>query len=486
MQWLPGLAGRSLVSLCFGVSFRLAALVAGASVVMTAAQGAAVTNIPYSDARFVLDALREDLWPEALRGRTSAQLQAAWPQWVLERDTVVRARVARGDEDSIAFLLLFGTSFTKAPRATARELSALVARPAEALASLRARIDDFVQGLASPGANERLQFAREVVVHAGLDPSGAAGAEQARRYLEERILAIGQAGADQLSTMLNEPGATSTIFRERGLSSDTTVTIDFGLERTLEALRIDGVSREGSIRRVAIVGPGLDFVNKQHGYDFYPQQTIQPFAVIDSLLRYGLASADQLHVVALDVSPRVVAHLEAARRRATAGTPYALVLPRPLDPAWAPPLVEYWNRLGNWIEQKTPSGPGGKPQTPVPPPSAGRVEVRSVQVRPDVVLATAPRDLNVVLQRIVPGAEDQRFDLLIATNVLLYYDVFEQSLAAVNVAAMLRPGGLFLTNTRIVELPGTPLSAVGHTDVIYTSLPGAGDTGDRIMWYQKP
>jgi hypothetical protein len=31
------------------------------------------------------------------------------------------------------------------------------------------------------------------------------------------------------------------------------------------------------------VGPGLDFADKQEGYDFYPLQTIQPFAVIDSL-----------------------------------------------------------------------------------------------------------------------------------------------------------------------------------------------------------
>jgi hypothetical protein len=146
--------------------------------------------------------------------------------------------------------------------------------------------------------------------------------------------------------------------------------------------------------------------------------------------------------------------------------------------------VEYWNRLGNWIEQEAPSS--GKPRTPVPPPSAGRVEVRSLQVRPGVVLATATRDLNIVLQRIEPAPVDQQFDLIVATNILLYYDVFEQSLAAVNVAAMLRPGGLFLANSRIVELPGIPLASGGQTDVTYMSLPGIGDSGDRITWYQKP
>ena len=434
----------------------------------------------FADARPVIDSLREELWPEGLRGQSAAQREAAWPQWAAERDKAIRARVARGDEDSIAFLLLFGTSFTKAPRATARELAALVKAPGEALAALRTRIDDFVAALATPGTNERLQFAREVVARSVPDMSTVA----VRRFLEERTLAIGRAGAEQLSAMVNEPLATSTIFRERGLSSDTTVTVDFALDRTFEALKSDGLMREGEVRRVAIIGPGLDFVDKQYGYDFYPQQTIQPFAVIDSLLRYGLASADQVNLVAFDVSPRVVSHVEAARTRAAGGMPYMLVLPRPLDPPWAPPLVEYWERLGNWIEQD--ASPGGKARTPVPPPSAGRLEVRAVQVRPAVVRRTAARDLNIVLQRVGPTTADQQFDLIIATNILLYYDVFEQSLAAVNIGAMLRPGGVFLSNSSIVELPGIPLASAGRTDVTYMSLPGVGDSGDRITWYQKP
>ena len=44
----------------------------------------------------------------------------------------------------------------------------------------------------------------------------------------------------------------------------------------------------GSVRRVALIGPGLDFTDKAEGYDFYPPQTIQPFALLDSLVRLGL------------------------------------------------------------------------------------------------------------------------------------------------------------------------------------------------------
>ena len=41
----------------------------------------------------------------------------------------------------------------------------------------------------------------------------------------------------------------------------------------------------GAVRRVAIVGPGLDFADKDVGFDVYAQQTLQPFAVLDALDR---------------------------------------------------------------------------------------------------------------------------------------------------------------------------------------------------------
>ncbi len=82
LLWLPASAGRSAVSRCLGVWSSLLMLATATGLGVNAAQDAAVTNISYSDARPVLDALREDLWPEALRGRTPAQVEAAWPQWV--------------------------------------------------------------------------------------------------------------------------------------------------------------------------------------------------------------------------------------------------------------------------------------------------------------------------------------------------------------------------------------------------------------------
>ena len=63
------------------------------------------------------------------------------------------------------------------------------------------------------------------------------------------------------------------------------------------------------MRRVAVIGPGLDFVDKEEGYDIYPPQTIQPFALIDSLIRLGLADGARLRVTTVDVSARVNDHI---------------------------------------------------------------------------------------------------------------------------------------------------------------------------------
>ena len=83
------------------------------------------TSMAYADVRPILDALRADLAPSDLRGRAPAEIEAFWPEWVSRRDAAIRARVEAGDEDSIIHLLLFGTAFTRAPRASDRDLAAL-------------------------------------------------------------------------------------------------------------------------------------------------------------------------------------------------------------------------------------------------------------------------------------------------------------------------------------------------------------------------
>lgn len=238
-------------------------------------------------------------------------------------------------------------------------------------------------------------------------------------------------------------------------------------------MRDRGLLSAGSVGRVGIIGPGLDFTDKQEGYDFYRTQTVQPFAVMDSLVRLGLAQPGKLDVDSLDLSSRVLEHVERARRSALEGRPYTIQLPRDPLRGWKPELVAYWKRFGDQI---------GSPVPPVAvPPSLQGIESRAVAVRPGFVKRTRALDVNIVLQREgVP--EKARFDLLIATNVLVYYDTFEQSLALTNIQSMLRPGGFLLTNNLLLELPSLKMRSGDYVSVEYSPRPA---DGDRILWYRR-
>jgi hypothetical protein len=361
-------------------------------------------------------------------------------------------------------------TFTRQPRAAANDIIALAAkgRAAEMAASpvVQGRLDDMVAGIRTPGTNERLQFVREVVERKGLDPARAGGTEQVRRYLDDEVRRVltgyeAQAHGPDLSVA----------FENRGLSSDTSIHTDFAIERALDAMKSGGLLGPGSIRRVAIVGPGLDFANKREGYDFYPQQTFQPFAAIDSLFRLGLGATNDLRLTTFDVSLRINHHLETARERAGQGSPYVLQLPLETHLHLNPDLVTYWKKFGGAIGAET---------TPVQLPSSiGTVSLRAVRVPPAVVLTIVPRDLNIVLQRLDPLPADEQFDLVLATNILIYYDVFEQALALANIAKMLRPGGVFLSNNDPVILPATPMDVTGSIDLLYSDQP---NDRDRLVW----
>src|SRR5262249_18937468 len=153
---------------------------------------------------------------------------------------------------------------------------------------------------------------------------------------------------------------------------------------------------------------GLDFADKGFGYDFYPLQMLQPFAVYDSLLRFGLGERGKIEVIAFDISQEVLEHLRRARARAKKGENYVAQLPRE-SWLWAPEAVRCWRSFGSEI---------GAPVAPIhPPPALTGLETRAIAIRPEVVLSCRPIDLNIVLEESDRSATGP-FDLIIATNVL--------------------------------------------------------------------
>jgi SAM-dependent methyltransferase len=378
---------------------------------------------------------------------------------------------------------MFGTSFTRRPRATAGDLAPIGGRAAAA-DILLGRLDDLIGALASAGSNERLQFARDVLERRGIHPTTPAGREQARTYLielHERMIGENdryRRSAEDASRITDETArqaAFANVFNDRGLSSDTSLPIDFALDETLSAAKSQG-QLTGRVRRLAIIGPGLDFTDKADGYDFYPPQTIQPFALVDSLLRLGLAVPEDLRVTAFDLSARVSQHIDAARARAERGVPYTLHLPITRnDPAheWAPGFVAYWQRCGNAI--------GDAGTNVAPPDGPTRVSVRAIDVRPAIVLTITTRDLNVVVERPAMRDEGDRFDIVVATNVLVYYDAFEQALALQNISSMLRPGGFLLANTALWPAGNVAVTRSFETTTYWDRQRHF----DTLFWYRR-
>jgi hypothetical protein len=393
-----------------------------------------------------------------------------WPDWIARHDREIRGRLLPGDEDTIVNWLLFGSSFTREPKAlfevpeTSNDLPKVISK----------RITDLIAALRSAHSDERVMFARRLLQSQGYGFDAAQERSRLERHFHDeanRVLAERQQYARKEDSY--RPGdfagqmmVQSHLFQDRGLSLDTSILSSFALDQALETMKTQGLIQPKSIRRVAVIGPGLDFADKSSGNDFYPVQTLQPFSSIDSLVRLGLSATDDIELTTLDISPRVNDHVKRMRNRARDGVPYVLRLPMDMRTPWSSSLVSFWKHLGEGIGTET---------TEKRPADIKKdLEIRAIQVRPQVAAEIRAEDFNVVTERWTGPP----FDLVIATNVFVYYDEFDQSLAFAGIESMLRPGGFFLTNNAIVELPVSRLRSQGFAAIRHST-----EISDHVFWY---
>src|SRR5262249_30474204 len=127
------------------------------------------------------------------------------------------------------------------------------------------------------------------------------------------------------------------------------------------------------VRRVLIVGPGLDLAPRTGLVEEGPPESYQPWAIIDALLALGLSRAGDLEVVGADINPRVVEHLDRART-----SPPALTLVSGIredeNVQFSPDYREYFTQLGRAI---------GDAQPDATTTSDGRLR-KTVRVRPNI------------------------------------------------------------------------------------------------------
>jgi hypothetical protein len=397
-------------------------------------------------------------------------------------------RVRTGDLDHLVFYWLQSARFTSAPPIEpALSAKGLVERlkPQDRAAFLRAdprattpvmpgpvraRLDALLRAIAKPSTDPRLSYFRELVT------SVFPQAEQRRAGLTAEYLRVMRFLYEKefiAQRSAEAPTAVAELYRTRGLSTDTAVEAGYlvylglGIARSLDP--------ERRIRRVLIVGPGLDLAPRTGMLDLAAPQSYQPWAVIDAVLGLSLARASELEVVAADINPRVVAHL----RRAAANPPSLTLVSEIHDTATVkltPEYREYFGGLGKAAGQTrndTGGGPGGHLR-------------KQLQVSRDAARTLTAEPLDVVTERL----DDGRFDLVIATNILPYFDDVELSLAMANIGAMLAPGGLFLHNEArplLLELSraaGFPLEHSRHA-IIATVADAPAPLFDSVFVHRK-
>jgi hypothetical protein len=427
--------------------------------------------LEYDEARPVVESGKLSL-PSSLASLNADRLRAAWPQWVRNRDVEIRSRLQRGEEDTLANFVLFGVSFTDSPRVTPE-----IRDPDETDRLIRRRVQNFVDAVAAPRNNERLVLLAGLITRLGYSTADGEARERlgdfvmenVSRYLSEQKRY--ERTVDLLAGNDTAPGlaATPSLYKDRGLSVDTDFRSSYAIEKALAEARRRGLLR--SVRRVAIIGPGLDFTDKNSGFDHYPLQTLQPFAVVDSLVRVGLSSATSLHVSILEISIPTLDHLARAVAQARAGRSYTVQLVLDRSRQWDRGALNYWRGFGAAI--------GSTSEALALPPQVRNADRRAIRIRPEIVRLLEPLSQNVVLQRLILQPSEH-YDLVIGTNVFIYYDSFEQALALLNVESMLAPGGLFLTNDLMGELPGVRLRPAASLRVAYSE-----NQSDQVQIYSR-
>jgi hypothetical protein len=422
--------------------------------------------MPLESVRPVLEKMPDSVPPALKKEKLDDK---TWTTWVKTQDAEIRHRLETGEEDTLTNLLRFGVMFTKEYQIDREYLgryghSSLV----DGFADRRA--DDLIRALQSPSANEGMQEMRALLEKKGFSFKSPQERARVKKYLLANLARM----RDEFTSYREKLKSTdlsgeSHLYAERGISLDTNLWPDYALDKHLREMVKAGLLKPGSVHRVAIVGPGLDFANKENGNDFYPPQTIQPFAVIDSLARLGLVDPKSVELYTLDISPSINVHLSRARERAARGQSYTVQLPWngavPWSAEYLAEFTKYWQALGDQI---------GTSVAPAPIPAAAASEqlhLRAVTIRPEIVKRIRPVDTNIVFQRLAFSRPEEQFDLVIGTNIFIYYGPFEQSLARANVASILKPGGFLLSNNLLTDKVTSKLTEVQRTTITVSMNP---------------
>lgn len=305
-------------------------------------------------------------------------------------------RVESGERDHLVFYALQSGRFTALPRIepalSAREFMKQGAIPADAAARLAAFLTT------EPRESRHVYFRSLVTAEQQL----LEAYRGAMRFLYEKEWASRpKQGSERRDFIAN-------LYQTRAHSTDSSAAATYAIHAGLSTLD------SPRIRRVLVIGPGMEIAPRTALDDSDPPQSLQPYLIADTLIRLGFAAAGDLRIDCADINPRVLRYLrefpQSDRRlriKAARG-----------DGEWN----EFFDTAGSRIGRRLPDG--------------------WIEVSKEAAAAVTPLEMNILTERATRPA----YDLAIATNVLLYFSGPELGLAFANTAASLVPGGHFLHN----------------------------------------
>jgi hypothetical protein len=343
--------------------------------------------------------------------------RAAFPEFIqnIERETA--AREHEGELDHLIAYALQSRHFTNQPAIEPARSAKEVVESGTVPPGVSRRLTQFLKALAKPRDNTRLSY------FAGLLTPD----EHNLPYLLEQY--------ERVSRFLyaKEFRGAKHAYETRGHSTDTQVAANFAVWNALNVIKASAPAAK--IRKILVVGPGLDFAPRTELMDAFAPQSFQPFAIADAVLRLRMAQARNLEIDCVDINERVVHYINSFP---TGGRLLHLYS----EPGVAD-YNAYFASLGNAIGKSVDIN--GRKHVPT-----GFLE-RTVAVDGDVARSVHAFPLNILTERLA-----EQYDLVIATNVLLYFDEHELPLVLTNIAHMVSEGGYFVHNDLrpIVEAEG--------------------------------
>ena len=211
----------------------------------------------------------------------------------------------------------------------------------------------------------------------------------------------------------------------------------------------------GRINRMLIIGPGLQFSDPDLGEEI-PQESHEPFTLMDSLFRNGMATPGALQVDLLDINSQVVRHFKEA---AASNKAYDLHIVINKEENLGRERLGSLHYGENVLGTSLPGVQSSKPvEGQSRRPSRGSLDPAQIVSRSLTISAAIVKmlhafegDMTSTDLRKLQSDADTKYDAIFCFNTLIYLDEKERMLAGVNIREALAQNGVFVTDNRFVK-----------------------------------